>query len=178
MSYSVKKWAEVKADYETGNFSAQKLHQKYSISLKAIINKMVKDKWIKGKSKPAIELGIAERNIAMFAKLGMTQENVAQKLIDGVDSANRSAQYIADQIKANKDSDENIDTDWLYKVIPQIIDDRKISLDYIKELNKMCGTLAPQQREISGKGGTELFGKGATREELANAIKGITGRAK
>ena len=144
MGYSVTTWGKVRADYESGNFSADKLHQKYAISREAIIKNMVKNKWVKGKNKPAIIQGIAERNIAMFEKLGMTQEKVAELIKKGMeDDSEKALQY-----------------------------------KYMQEFIKMCGTYAPQQREISGKGGTELFGKGATREELANAIKGITGRAK
>jgi len=152
LMYSAKKWATVKADYETGNFSAEELWKKYGIHQRTIENRIKGEKWVKGKSKPLIAQGIAERNIAMFAKLGMTQEKVVQKLIDGIDSANRSAQYIADQVKAAKDKDEEVDTDWLFKIIPQIMDDRKIALQYLQELNKMCGTHAPQKKDITSDG--------------------------
>ena len=93
----------------------------------------------------------------------MTQEKVVRKLIDGVESANRSADYLAQQIKNLEESklasdddeegeDKKVDYDWLIKLVPKMLDDRKIALDYLKELNKMCGTYAPIKKDVTSDG--------------------------
>ncbi|MCP3683545.1 MAG: hypothetical protein GY861_12730 [bacterium] len=91
MAYSATTWAKVKADYESGNYSAPQLYEKYTISEIAIKKKIVDEKWEKGKNKEIIIQSIAEKNIELFAKLGMTQEKKAQMLINGTSDDNSIA---------------------------------------------------------------------------------------
>ena len=44
MAYDAKTWAKVKADYETGNFSAPELSEKYTISEPAIKKHIVEER--------------------------------------------------------------------------------------------------------------------------------------
>ena len=120
MGYSASTWAKVKADYESGNYSKAQLHKKYTISEKAISNKLIKEGWVKGKNKPLIEQGIAERNIAMFAKHGMTQDKVVEKLVEGVLYGQKAMEELAKYIEINKptgdeeDSKKSGNFSWMY----------------------------------------------------------------
>jgi len=151
MAYPATTWAKVKADYETGDYSVDKLHQKHTISREAIITKMVRKKWEKGKNAPIIQQTIAEKNIAMFAKLGMTTEDLAQKLINGLNTQEKAAKEIAEKI-----NNSDVDIEMYTKLIPQILDDRKISLEYAKEIIKMIGVYAPAKKETEHSGSINM----------------------
>ena len=142
MAYPATTWAKVKADYETGDYSVDKLHQKHTISREAIITKMVRKKWEKGKNAPIIQQTIAEKNIAMFAKLGMTQEKLAIKLIEGVTISETTTKELADLV-----NEGTVDLETILKMVPRLVDDRKLSLEYIKEINKCTGIHAPVKRD-------------------------------
>jgi len=71
MAYPAKTWAKVKADYETGNFSANQVAEKWSISVQAVKKRIRAEKWQKGKSIPKIEEKIRDASIESYAKLGM-----------------------------------------------------------------------------------------------------------
>ncbi len=142
MAYSAKTWALVKVDYESGDYSVDKLHQKHTISREAIITRMVREKWEKGKNAAIIEKTIAEKNIALFAKLGMTQEVLAKKLIEGVNIPEATTTKLVEMLK-----DDDMDMDFITKVVPQLVDDRKLALEYMKEIIKLFGTHAPIKRE-------------------------------
>ena len=43
-----------------------------------------------------------------------------------------------------------------YLLVNNIIDDKKLSLSYIQEYNKLCGNYAPSKKEITGKDGAAL----------------------
>ena len=151
MAYPVSTWAKVKADYETGNFTIEKLWKKYGIAAVTIETKIIKKKWIKGSSAPAIQQTIAEKNIAMFAKLGMTTEDLAQKLINGLNTQEKAAKEIAEKI-----NNSDVDIEMYTKLIPQILDDRKISLEYAKEIIKMIGVYAPAKKETEHSGSINM----------------------
>ena len=120
MAYSAKIWAKVKADYESGNYSTIELREKFGITDRQIENKIASEKWEKGKNIPKIQQSIAEKNIALFAKLGMTDEDTVKRLVKGV-----------------KNDDDNV------------------SLRFIQEKNKMCGSLAPVKKETDLTSGGE-----------------------
>ena len=142
MAYPATTWAKVKADYETGNFTIEKLWKKYGIAAVTIETKIIKEKWIKGSSAPAIQQTIAEKNIAMFAKLGMTQEKLAIKLIEGVTISETTTKELADLV-----NEGTVDLESILKMVPRLVDDRKLSLEYIKEINKCTGIHAPVKRD-------------------------------
>ncbi len=63
-------------------------------------------------------------------------------------------------------------------VIKQIADtikdsaeDKRILLSFIQEYNKMCGSLAPAKREVTGKDGTSLIPPGMSSQEVKEQIK-------
>jgi len=167
MSYSSAKWAEVKSDYEAGLLTIEKLSNKYSISRPAIVKKIMADEWEKGKHKSLIEQTIAEKNIEMFAKLGMTQERVAQTLIDGINLSQTTTKELVETLKESG-GDDLIKA--ITRVVPKLVDDRRVVLNYIQELNKMCGSLAPAKREVTGEGGSPLIPPGLSEEELKKKI--------
>lgn len=174
MAYDVKTWAKAKADYETGDFSVEKLGKKWGISDTAIENKIADEGWIKGKNKEKIEMGIAERNIAMFAKLGMTQEKVAEKMLEGILLPEATEKKLAELLK-NSDEEEKAEDYYknLTAIVKQLVNDRYLSLKYIQELNKMCGTLAPFKKELTGKEGSPLSASRMTKEQLIDALRNI-----
>ena len=82
MSYPASTWAKVKAEYETGEYSVDKLQEMYGISTASIDKKIAKQKWIKGRTRHKIELKAEKTAIEKFAALGMPEEKVFQKVCD------------------------------------------------------------------------------------------------
>ena len=82
MGYPASTWAKMKAEYETGNFSAQSLGEKWGISVKSVEKHIADDGWKKGKLKHKIELQAEKTAIEKFAALGMPEEKVFQKVCD------------------------------------------------------------------------------------------------
>lgn len=152
MAYTTTTWAKVKADYESGNFTIEKLWKKYGISESSIEKKIIKEGWIKGENVIAIQQTIAEKNIELFAKRGMTQADLVDKLISGVNSQTKVIEELAERLKG-----EDVDTEFFAKIIPQVLDDRKVALDYMKEINKMCGSHAPVKKETDITSGGEAI---------------------
>ena len=74
MAYPAETWARIKADYETGNFSYEKLAQIYQVSDPAIRLKATEENWIKGALKPKIEAKAQNRIVNLMSKLGMDEE--------------------------------------------------------------------------------------------------------
>ena len=87
MAYKVSTWAKVKTDYESGNYSFEELHRKYTISEKQLKTKAQKDKWIKGKLKPEIEAKIQETMKEKFTRLGLTEDKVLKKVKEVIDDS-------------------------------------------------------------------------------------------
>ncbi len=138
MAYGTKIWGQVKGDYESGELSIVKMAQKWGISATAIENKIIAEKWIKGEKKDQIIQTIAEKNIERFAKLGMTPEKLATRIITGVNS-----------------------------------DEDNVAIKYIQEHNKMCGSLAPQKSEHSGKDGSPLIPQNYSIDDLKKELKDL-----
>jgi len=78
MAYSAKKWAQVRADYETGDYSSVKLGQKHGIPKKSIEYRMSKEKWEKGKTAPIIQEITTKITIEKYAEMGMPLERLMQ----------------------------------------------------------------------------------------------------
>jgi len=140
MAYDVETWAKAKADYESGNFSVEKLGKKWGISDTQIENKIAKEGWVKGKNAPLIQQSIADKNIEAFAKANCTHKDIVDKMV---------AVILSD-------------------------DDNRLRLSYIQEYNKMCGTLAPSKKEVTGEGGKDLI-PNMTKEQLLEKLRNITG---
>jgi len=178
MAYDVTTWAKAKAYYETGNYSIPEVGEKLGILHTAIENKIAQEGWIKGKNKEKIEAGIAERNIEMFAKLGMTQENVAEKIIEGVFLPDATAKKLAEYIQNNNpENEEGEKNDDYFKqmavIVKEMVNDKYLSLKYIQEFNKMCGTLAPFKKELTGKEGSPLHSSNMTKEQIVDILRRI-----
>ena len=134
MAYPAKVWAKVKADYETGNFSIDKLHEKHTISVDTLKRKISGEKWQKGKLKPIIEKKIEETTAQMFARLGLPKEKLLEKIIEGTD---------ADRTYIKKDGSG----EGFVEVEP----DHAARVKYITEINKMTGGYTPEKQEITAK---------------------------
>tara|TARA_R110000737_G_C14359287_1_gene446651 strand:- start:10 stop:519 length:510 start_codon:yes stop_codon:yes gene_type:complete len=134
MAYPAKVWAKVKADYETGNFSIDKMGEKYGISTATIEKRIKADKWQKGKLKPIIEKKIEETTAEMFARLGLPKEKLLDKIIEGTD-ANRT--YIK--------------RDGSGEGFVEVEPDHAARVKYITEINKMTGGYTPEKQEITAK---------------------------
>jgi len=78
--YPAKVRAKVRAAYEAGEGSARALSKAHSVPEPTIRFWMKQDKWKKGKLKKVIEKKIADKNISVAAKLGITPERVLKEL--------------------------------------------------------------------------------------------------
>lgn len=104
MAYPESTWAKLKADYETGEFSAPKLEEKYNITQQAIWKKKERDaikgiKWVKGKNATIIQQTIAEKNIAAFAKAGCTHQKVVDRVAEKILNEDNMLQYVQEYNK-------------------------------------------------------------------------------
>lgn len=136
MAYPAETWAKIKADYETGNYSTEKLSEIYQISDPAIRLKAREDNWEKGRLKPKIEEQIERNMIKLFAKKGCAPEKIVEKIIDGMD-ANRTINI--------GDGQSSIEADHNARV------------KYIQEANKMMGNYSPEEIKHSGSVETNVY---------------------
>jgi len=100
--YDLDTWSDVKADYETGNFSYIELSEKYQISDPAIRKRAKEEKWVKGAIKPLIDKERQLTTAQMFAELGLPKELVLQKikkvLLQTADSTDPKEKNIFDKM--------------------------------------------------------------------------------
>ena len=77
------------------------MREKYGIAERTIEKRIADYKWIKGQAKPLIEKSIAEKNIELFAKAGMTEDKVIEKIAEGIrdDDAGIRYRYIQEYHK-------------------------------------------------------------------------------
>lgn len=138
MAYSSEVWGKVKADYETGLYSVDKLQEKYGISTASIDKRMAKDKptkpWIKGKTEDKIHKKIEENTIERLARLKYTQDKHLNNIIAGTE---------ADRTYIKKDGSG----EGFIEVEP----DHQSRVKYLDMINKMTGGYAPEKIEHSGE---------------------------
>lgn len=160
--YTAKQWAAARADYETGNFTVAQISKMHGMHTRTIDGRLSKENWIKGKNRPIIEKSISDKNIALFANLGMPQEKVAKKIVEGIYcdeiSLEKLAEYIAIHHPKNKDEENGPKNDYtdfdkhVINLVKNFVGDKYLSLRYIQELNKMCGSYAPLKKDITSDG--------------------------
>jgi hypothetical protein len=125
LAYPVELWAKIKADYETGNYSYEKLAEIYHVSDPAIRLKATEDNWIKGRLKEKIEEKTQHRVINMLSKLGWDEKKRIEKF--------------ADILEADKTGSEGIaEPDW------------NARLKAHDMIFKIAGDYAPTETKLSG----------------------------
>ena len=85
MAYKTTTWAKAKADYESGNFIVAQLQKKYRIHTSTIDKRIATYKWIKGASKKKIQERIQETMKEKFARLGLPEDKVLEKVKEVID---------------------------------------------------------------------------------------------
>ena len=81
MAYSLKKWAEVRTEYESTGCSIPELRDKYGISTSSIEKHIAKEGWVKNCLKPIIEETVRKTMLQRYADLGLTPDDMAKKVI-------------------------------------------------------------------------------------------------
>ena len=184
--YSLKVWANVRAQYETGQFSMESIGKLFGIPAKTIEYQCIKQRWVKGKTAASLAIRINESNLERFTRLGMPPDTVAEKVLDGITWENSCIERIARQIESieneNKGTEEDDgedkskDVSSTLKLLGSIIKDmaefKRISLLYIQEYNKMTGNYAPTKTEVSVH---PLIPDNLSRDELYNRIAAMIG---
>ena len=132
MAYSTDKWAKVKADYLTGNFSYDDLSEKYRISEPCIRKRSKSDGWVKGELKEKIQKKIEESTLEAFARIGLTKDKVLKTILAG---------FEADKVVITGGKDD---------AFAEVVPDHMAIDKYITQYNKMTGQYAPEKKEISG----------------------------
>ena len=167
MAYSTDKWAKVKADHLTGNFSVDELWKKWGISTTAIENRIDKEKWVKGELKAKIEKKVEESTIAMMARLNMPKERVVKEvLIEGLEATNQK------WVK-NPNYEEGAEGEAGEQWLLVIYADHTSRAKYLDQYNKMTGGFTPIEKKIETEdvtvGNKEL--KNLSTEELEELVK-------
>ena len=96
-------WAQIKAEFETGNFSVEQLAKKYLISPATVKKRLYAEKWVKGRLKPLAEAKAAQTMVEKFAAIGLTPEKVMRVIQEGIEAektiiVGSGDQAMADQI--------------------------------------------------------------------------------
>lgn len=171
--YSLKVWANVRAQYETGKFTIDELQKLFGISRNTIQFQCIKNNWIKGKTADTIAYRINESTLDCFVRLGMPPEKVAQRVLEGIECTTDTTIKIADRLKSIQ---ADATTEEILKKISSIIKDlaefKRVSLLYIQEYNKMIGNYAPTKTEVAVH---PLIPDNLSREELYNRIAAMIG---
>ena len=171
--YSLRVWANVRAQYETGKFTIDELQKLFGISRNTIQFQCIKNGWVKGKTAETIAYRINESTLDCFVRLGMPPEKVNQRVLEGIESSTDSIIKIADRLK---EIQADATTEEILKKIGSIIKDlaefKRISLLYIQEYNKMIGNYAPAKSEVTVH---PLIPENLNRDELYNRIAAMIG---
>jgi len=171
--YSLRVWANVRAQYETGKFTIDELQKLFGISRNTIQFQCIKNGWVKGKTAETIAYRINESTLDCFVRLGMPPEKVNQRVLEGIESSTDSIIKIADRLK---EIQADATTEEILKKIGSIIKDlaefKRISLLYIQEYNKMIGNYAPAKSEVTVH---PLIPENLNRDELYNRIASMIG---
>jgi uncharacterized protein YlzI (FlbEa/FlbD family) len=171
--YSLRVWANVRAQYETGSFTIDELQKLFGISRNTIQFQCIKNGWVKGKTAPTVAYRINESTLDCFIRLGMPPEKVNQRVLEGIESSTDTIIKIADRLK---EIQAEATTEEVLKKISSIIKDlaefKRISLLYIQEYNKMIGNYAPTKSEVTVH---PLIPDNLSRDELYNRIAAMIG---
>lgn len=175
--YSLKIWQNVRAQYETGQFSVKDLSKLFGIAATTIQYQLDHQKWIKGKTSGAIALRIQESTIDRFTRLGMPPDKVAQRVLEGIECTTDTIKKIADRLKEIEVDD--LPAQKILQKIGSIIKDlaefKKVSLLYIQEYNRMIGGYAPTKSEITGANGSPLIPDKMSKDDIYNRIVDLFG---
>lgn len=89
MAYDTETITKVGTHYESGDSSIRELVQKFNISAPTIESWIQKYKWVKGRLIHLKDEKKKENWIEIFARLGLTEEKVAKKVIDLIDKGDK-----------------------------------------------------------------------------------------
>ena len=171
--YTLRVWANIRAQYETGKFTIDELQKLFGISRNTIQFQCIKNGWVKGKTAETIAYRINESTLDCFVRLGMPPEKVNQRVLEGIETSTDSIIKIADRLK---EIQADATTEEILKKIGSIIKDlaefKRISLLYIQEYNKMIGNYAPAKSEVTVH---PLIPENLNRDELYNRIASMIG---
>ena len=157
-----------------------------------------------------IEEEMEKSVLDMFVSFGLPREEVVRRIAEAIQSAERVENSLLDTLreklnsiveermeesrektvkektaaaKKGKAVEKQISLDFMdiISACKAFLYDKKVNLEYMKEYNKMvAGMLAPTRRELTGKGGSELFPitqvKKMSDEELTERIGGMMAR--
>ena len=129
--HSAKKWARVKLDWDSGQFTARALAKKHGLPLSTISSKICREKWSKGKDIEKLSGSIAVRNLERFARAGMARQDAINLVVEGM-------------TKPESLIFEGKGENMLATPVP----DYKTRLQYLQEYNKMVGNYAPMEKEV------------------------------
>lgn len=175
--YSLKIWQNVRAQYETGQYTIDELQKMFGISRDSIQYQSNHQGWIKGKKSETIIRRIQENTLERFARLGMPPDKVAQRVLEGIECTTDTIKKIADRLKEIEVDD--LPAQKILQKIGSIIKDlaefKKVSLLYIQEYNRMIGGYAPTKTEITGANGSPLIPDKMTKDDIYNRIVDLFG---
>jgi len=175
-----------------------------------IRNVVQKERWNKHAGDKKIEEEMEKSVLDMFVSFGLPREEVVRRIAEAIQSAERVENSLLDTLreklnsiveermeesrektvkektaaaKKGKAVEKQISLDFMdiISACKAFLYDKKVNLEYMKEYNKMvAGMLAPTRRELTGKGGSELFPitqvKKMSDEELTERIGGMMAR--
>jgi len=171
--YSLRVWANVRAQYETGKFSLKELSDIFGIKEPTIRYQQEHQGWIKGRVAANLAMRINESTLDCFIRLGMPPEKVNKRVLEGIETSTDSIIKIADRLKEIQSGES---TTEILKKIGSIVKDlaefKRISLLYIQEYNKMIGNYAPAKSEVTVH---PLIPENLNRDELYNRIAAMIG---
>ena len=163
-SYTQEQKAICRAHYENESMSIPQISERYNIPIPTLNKWSTVQKWEKGKFIDLFNKTQAEKNIEMFAELGKTPKDFAQRVADGAFQdriAIRDLKKHLTELLVNN----GVEADNVTACVSEVVDLFKEcgdlagkSLGWVQEANKLMGTYAPTKRELTGADGAPIGG--------------------
>lgn len=180
MGYGAWKWKQLKAEYENSDITIMALAKKHKLSRVQLQNTKKLEGWTKFSYETKVEEHTQNLTAKKFAMLGVAKEDVLIKIREGIFLPEETEKKIAERIlelaTRSEDGEETIDhmvIEQFCAMLKKLSDDKKLSLEYIKEYNKMTGGYAPVKKEVTGADGNPLLPENMAILDLDMQIKNL-----
>jgi len=173
--YPKELWAECQTEFESGKYKSLKemfitcgqLVDNYP-SLSALDKRCTKYKWVAKREE--VYASIADKNRALFIKLGMTDEKAVGIMIEGMTGG---TEVLDEIVKKMADNDTGLIDLQSIELIKQYLSSCPNRKGFVEMYHKMLGNYTARKTELTGKGGGPLRTKSEdlSKEDLANELK-------
>jgi hypothetical protein len=158
--YTAKQKELYRSNYEVHGLSCAEISKKYEIPKETIEKWAREQKWQKGKDYDIFHKTQAQKNIEMFAELGVTPKDFAERVKSGalqdqiaLRDLRKHTKEILQDAGITAEPQVNKIATALIELFKECGDTSGKCLGWVQEAHKLMGLHAPQKRELTGPDG-------------------------